>query len=373
MLAAHGARDDEVSAALLAYTANAFDVSPAHVDGTYPLDDEPSAAVWQGYAEQAGDDLLSYLRTRLVQLAFPVAEGTSGDPAYRAATRRGHWPAATRTEAGVELIAPGSLRLFLHPSPAGRVPVLLAGARVDFESLLRAFAHRNEPVDVPQAVGAAMIAGYNNWHRIGQLRADWQRRNPFGDWAAGWRELAPHTEQYQDRFVLASDGPYSGVEGAALGLDEATWRARSITIRVEHECAHYFTRRVLGVMRNALHDELIADYVGMAAAFGRFRADVWLRFLGLEDASGFRSSGRLARYRGDPPLPDAAFDVLQSLVRRIAHNLEVVAPDDAGLGGSTAGALARRARAICVLASTPLEAMADETGATALGDALRMG
>ncbi|HEX2225086.1 MAG TPA: hypothetical protein VHN15_12865, partial [Thermoanaerobaculia bacterium] len=55
---------------------------------------------------------------------------------------------------------------------------------------------------------------------------------------------------------------------------------------------------------------------------GRFRADWFLRFMGLEDPSGYRPGGRLENYREKPPLSDGAFAVLQSLVRSAARNLE---------------------------------------------------
>lgn len=67
-----------------------------------------------------------------------------------------------------------------------------------------------------------------------------------------------------------------------MNLSQAEWRRLSITIRLEHECTHYFTYRVLGSMRNNLLDELIADYQGIVSAIGKYRADWFLRFMGLE-------------------------------------------------------------------------------------------
>jgi hypothetical protein len=129
-------------------------------------------------------------------------------------------------------------------------------------------------------------------------------------------------EQYQDRFILLSEGPYSAVPAHELELDDEPWRKLSLVIRREHECAHYFTRRVFGSMRNHLLDELIADYCGIYAALGRFRADWFLRFVGLEKFPHYREGGRLQNYRGDPPLSDAAFTVLQAVVKVAAEKLE---------------------------------------------------
>ena len=110
-----------------------------------------------------------------------------------------------------------------------------------------------------------------------------------------------------------------------MGADE--WLNASLVIRREHECAHYFTRRVLGSMRNSLLDELIADYVGVVAASGRYHAAWFLRFLGLEEFPAFRPDGRLQRYRGDPPLSDGAFAVLRSVAKRAAERLEAFHAD----------------------------------------------
>ena len=87
--------------------------------------------------------------------------------------------------------------------------------------------------------------------------------------------------------------------------------------------SHYFTRRVFGSMPNNMLDELIADYQGIVAANGgRYRADWFLRFIGLESFSDYREGRRLQNYRGQPPLSEGAFKILQILVKDAAENLE---------------------------------------------------
>ncbi len=75
-------------------------------------------------------------------------------------------------------------------------------------------------------------------------------------------------------------------------------------------------------MRNNLHDELIADYAGITAAVGRYRAGWFLRFLGLEGFPAYRAGGRLDLYRGDPPLSDGAFRPLQAMIQEVAETVE---------------------------------------------------
>jgi len=75
-------------------------------------------------------------------------------------------------------------------------------------------------------------------------------------------------------------------------------------------------------MRNNVLEELIADYSGIVAATGYYRADWFLRFLGLESFPHYREGGRLQNYRGQPQLSDGAFQILQALVSAAAENLE---------------------------------------------------
>jgi hypothetical protein len=128
----------------------------------------------------------------------------------------------------------------------------------------------------------------------------------------------------------------------------------SLAIRRDHECAHYFTRRLFGSMRNNVLDELIADYTGLVGATGGFRADWFLRFIGLEEFPRYRAGARLDIYRGQPPLSDGAFRVLHALVKAAAENLERF---DAGL---PAGARTPQGKGLLIsaLASQRLEDLA---------------
>jgi hypothetical protein len=171
-------------------------------------------------------------------------------------------------------------------------------------------------------MGACMVAGYNNWDRIHRYRQQWLVNNSESDWSKEFSRLTTQKELYQDRFIILSDGFYSNVQPAKLGLTADEWRGLSLTIRLEHECTHYFTRRVFNSMRNNLLDELIADYRGIVAATGTYKADWFLHFLGLESFPDYREGGRLQNYRGQPPLSDGAFKILQKLVKAAAENLE---------------------------------------------------
>ncbi|MGI8745782.1 MAG: DUF7005 family protein [Bryobacteraceae bacterium] len=329
VLAGIGASATQISELLnynnMAFAHGSLRAGPDFPLPDFPLNDEPFVAIWQDYADEARrEGAFETLRKHLVQLQFPIREGISESPAYQSATRKGIAPEANETETLV-LRRPELVQLTLHFTPAGRIPLVIAGDREDFVSLLRAFTKRSEPSPIPASMGACIVAGFNNWDRIGQLRKTWEQSTPDRSepaWQLELRRIIPQKELYQDRFILLSDGPYSGVPGEALHLGEQEWRDLSLTIRREHECTHYFTRRVFSSMRNNLLDEMIADYMGIVSAAGSYRAGWFLHFLGLERFPDYRPSGRLSNYRGDPPLSDGAFTILRTIVRMAAGNLE---------------------------------------------------
>src|SRR5918994_2320296 len=339
LLASYGTTASEIKE-LLAYNRNVFDRS---VGEALPLPAEPHVEAWERYAweryarEAAGGDALAALRHRLVQLRFPIQEGISNTEAYRAATLRGASTEEMNEASGLDLASPEELRIGIHRSPAGPIPVLAPTGRADFVALVRALSMKNEPARVRESMGACMVAGFNNWDRIKEYRRRWEAEG--GDrsgaaWRREFRRLVPRKELYQDRFLILSDGPYSNVTAGKVGLSDEDWRRRSTMIRLEHECTHYFTLRVFGSMRNNLLDELIADYMGITAAAGRYRSDWFLRFMGLESFPAYREGARLQNYRGRPPLSEGAFKILGALVRDIAENLQTTGDGLGFLPGS---------------------------------------
>lgn len=287
--------------------------------------DEPQLQVWRQYAAAAEQDgAYAVLRHKLVQLQFPVQAGLSETAAYRAVTRQGQAADGLSEASGLPLRYPEKLRLVIYESLAGAVPVLIAYGREDFVLLLQALCMRNEPQPVSDSQGAAMVIGYNNWDRIERLKQAWQAENP-GDilgWTAEFRRIAADKRNYQDKFIIISDGYYSAVPPAALALPAAEWRQKSIALRLEHECTHYVTYRLLAPDGKSLLDELIADYMAVTAVNGAFRADWLLRFLGLADFPRYDRQGRLAVYCQEEQLSPAAFYLLQYSLVQAASNLQ---------------------------------------------------
>lgn len=351
------------TAELETYHGRPFELGALPAPLRLPLPDEPFVPFWEEVERESRQrGAFTVLRERLPQLAFPIREGMSQCEPYHAATLRGLPVAAIPEATGLELAHPEALEVALFASPAGRIPLLVVRRREEFAQLLRALAKKNEPVPVPEAQGALMVAGFNNWGRIAELK----RQVGAEGWGEAWKRLSPQKELYQDRFILLSDGPYSAVPAAELGLSDEEWRRISLTIRRDHECAHYLTRRVFGAMRNHLLDELAADYAGLLGATGHFRADWFLRFLGLENLPEIRPGGRIELYRGKPPLSDAAFRLLGEQVRAAAQELERF---DAARAGRERNA-EETAQVVAALATFRLDELAREGAGERLGQVI---
>ena len=323
--------------------------------------DEPFLAAWEEYARDAAErGAVKALAARLPQMRFPVRAGVSATEEYRAATRRGEPPPEGE---GPSFSNPGAVTLTLHETLAGRLPVLVAGERADFETLVRVFSARSEPVPVPQSMGACLVKGFNNWERVARYRRSWDDEHPGGDWAGeGFPALLAEKALYEDRFVILSAGPYSGVPAREAGFAPEEWASLSVSIRRDHECTHYATLRAAGATRTNLLDEVVADYVGLVRTFGRYRGDLARLFLGLELFPSYRAGARLENYRGNPALSDAALSILRRICHEALAELETF---DAAL---PPGARSGRGllRATLVLAATPLSGMGGAGAATRL-------
>ena len=350
--------------ALLAYNLNPFATDGF---GALPLPDEPHLTAWDDYLQDArSSGVFDALAARLVQLQFPIQAGISQTETYRAATRRGRPPDAGAP--GLALERPQDLQLTIEKTLAGRIPVLVTPCRHDFVALFRACTARNEPEPVRDSVGACIVTGLNNWDRVARhrQRIEEERGAPLdaSEWAAEFSALVPRKELYQDRFIILSGEPYSAVPAREVGLDEETWRVRSVEIRRAHECTHYFTLRAFGVMRNNLLDELLADFAGLAAAFGRYDGRLALRFLGLDVWPDRRPGGRFEQYLGTPPIEAPAVEVLHGLIVAAVSRL------DAFLGGADLHSPGSVARLLVALAGLTIEEMADESLPVRLADRL---
>ncbi len=306
---------------LIDYTKNQFLSSTKDREGPLEIPEELHVADWRRYALAAQTQgALPVLKEPFVQLNFPVREGMSMNENYRKASFKGLQIAGMPEAQGIQLDEPEKLRIVFIDGPVGKLPALIAHHPRDFELLFQSFFYRNEPVPIPSAMGASIVKGVNNWARLRKVFSEFRSRNSFRSAQSIFAEINQKKQLYQDTFVLISKKPYSNVW--PRNYDHQKWQEASVKIRMWHEYAHYFTSRYFETMQNNIHDELLADYLGIHAVKPIFDAQLFLLFLGLERHPTYRTGGRFENYLGEPKLSTEAKKVLQTLVIKAAHQVE---------------------------------------------------
>jgi hypothetical protein len=187
---------------------------------------------------------------------------------------------------------------------AGALPVLSTPDRSDFLALFFALVCNNEPRHTNPSVNAHMISGLVNWERLRCFQGEriWSRVES-GEATVTHEEFdrrsSKESSRYLDRILLiCRSQPYSGVPGNVIGLEmsEREWIERSDPIRIEHELTHYATKRVFGIMRRNILDELLADFMGLSHVFGRFSGQWFLDLIGLRKTPHLHMRGRGTAY-----------------------------------------------------------------------------
>lgn len=204
----------------------------------------------------------------------------------------------------VEFRSPDTLRIEMYDSVAGRIPIIYVRDTADFEQLVTNIAHKGVRPDNISATGASFISGKTT------------------------------------RFIILSAKPYSNVPASELGLsDEAEWAENSLLLRRGHECTHYFTKQTYGITNNILHDEIMADFIGIYETFGFYRAEWFLRFMGIIKGSG----GRLIVYTEN--LPENVRNAVSELAELCARSLEKWSLSDEFASMTNAGRIKHMCRA----------------------------
>ncbi len=153
----------------------------------------------------------------------------------------------------VSFNSPDTLDIRIYDSFVGKIPVISVRDTTDFEQLVTNIAYKGVRPDGIEKTGASFISGKTT------------------------------------RFIILSAKPYSNVPASELGLSDGNaWCEKSLLLRQAHECTHYFTKQTYGISNNILHDEIMADFIGMYEAFGFYKAEWFLRFMGFIEGSGSR-------------------------------------------------------------------------------------
>lgn len=191
-------------------------------------------------------------------------------------------------------------RIEMLDTPVSPVTTVFLHDRSDFERFFRnMMAAKSGPSEpVPKTQGAATLVTFN-WPKIFTHKKEFLleaekngEANP--DWNAEFKRFTADKANYLDTLIVLSAGPYSNVAAAEVGMSEEEWLAKSVTIRQYHECTHVICRKRWPDKVDAVWDELVADAIGIYAAYGRFDAALEEKFLGICD--GKYVGGRLENY-----------------------------------------------------------------------------
>ncbi|MBR1876559.1 MAG: hypothetical protein IJ805_05590 [Lachnospiraceae bacterium] len=187
----------------------------------------------------------------------------------------------------------------LTDTPAGKVQVITLAERADFETFLQIMAFRCIPQEIPKTQGASILDGVINWRRIEAhkeefLNEELKKGNGDPDWDQEFQRFTSDKKNYTDAIIILSVGPYSNIGSSDAGFSKEEWIRYSDTIRRYHECTHFICRRLYPEMIDAIWDELVADAVGLYAAFNRYDLRLAQTFLGIRD--GRYVGGRLENY-----------------------------------------------------------------------------
>lgn len=353
--------DFDVSDELKTYLINKFNSQNKFSISTFT--DELYIKFWEtavkGFLN--GNDVFIGLKKCFPQLNFPIETEIEKSELYKDIVQK--WKIdSINLEINLGLTDVKGLNLKLHNSIVGKIPILIVPNKEDFTSIIQSLLYKNNPIPVPSSMGAVFINGINNWQRLNSIKKNWLANNPLGNWNNEFSSnVMPNKALYKDKLIILSTKPYSNVTASQLGLPEDLWISHSILIRKEHECTHLYTQKRYGIASNNLHDELIADYIGIVKTIGNYNKEWMLIFMGLEEYPKYRKGARLENYVKEGNLSNEDFKQLIKIIKNAIENIDVF---DKTLGKlqSTKDQMCR----IDALCEIGLVALASQNGANLL-------
>lgn len=345
-----------LSHALKEYLFNKFDTKKS-------FSEESNIDFWDDYSENnKNENIFDLLKRCYPQLNFPIETGIEKTELYKEFTLRGK-TAFTSLLNSLKLNDSKGVKFQINECITGKIPVITISNQDDFVKIIQSLLHKNNPVEIPVSMGAALINGINNWERINVLKNNWLSKDPLGNWNQEFSNIIPNKSLYKDKLIILSTKPYSNVSAKQLGLTEDVWISHSISIRKEHEFTHLYTLKRYGLASNNLHDELIADYIGIIKTIRYYDKTWMLNFMGLEEYPKYRRGARLENYVQENRLSQQDF---KQLIKIIKNAIETIAIFDKKLGKLISVKDEKcRVEALC---ETGLTVLASQNGASKLFD-----
>lgn len=254
-----------------------------------------------------------HLSRSFPQLVLPIAMNEKNTPEYKKTVLRGE-PVCRAPN----FICSLDDKLETVETPVGKVEILYLVHREDFEHALRTLAYRCEPVEIPASVGASTIRGLINWEKIRAHKTEYLAKGGK-NWGEEFKRFTAEKSNYLDTIILLSKGDYSAVPARLVGLTECEWDEKSLIIRKYHELTHFVCRTLYPHNIEPIRDEVIADLIGLVAAFDHYDPLMAKRFLGIESGA-FTEGGRLSHYANEENLA-AAIREADNLIDQLAERV----------------------------------------------------
>lgn len=265
------------------------------------------------------NEVFSFLTTCYPQLGFAIQKGISQTTSYKNSVYKGYQ--IDNLIANTSFLNTENIHIEIYKSFAGNIPVFKCVSSASFTFIIQALLHKNEPIEIPDSMGAVLINGIANWKKIGTIKKEWYENNPICLHNDFHSFLQQNSSLYKDQLIILSSKNYSNITPEKLGLSPEKWKEYSYTIRKEHECTHLYTLKKYGNASNNLHDELIADYIGIIATKKVFEKKWLLTFLGLEEYPKYRIGARLENYIKTIKIDSPDFMVITYLMYNAIENL----------------------------------------------------
>lgn len=219
-------------------------------------------------------------------------------------------------------------------TPAGAVRAITLGDRHDFECFLQIIVKRCVPTSIPPTQGASIVSGIINRGKITRHEEEFFHNAPesmsvdqlLAEWVPEQKRFLSDKKNYTDSLIVLSCGPYSNVSADAVGLTEEEWLEKSLTIRMYHECTHFVCRRLFPENKDAVRDELVADAVGVYAAFGKVDRALIELFMGIQNNAYV--GGRLENYTDTPQALIPEISAVLSTLEQVAAQNSPMQPLD---------------------------------------------
>ncbi len=261
---------------------------------------------------------------RYPQIGLPIKKGTHVSTEYDNAVLKG----LKIKKVSNDFSDSDADYLEVVDTPCGDANILYVDDRKDFETAIQKLAHKCEPTTIPASMGASTISGLINWEKIHSHEEEY-KKDGGAFWEIEFHMFIADSSNYKDSLIVLSGGDYSAVSAKDINkqlkddetsLSEEEWKKTSLIIRKYHELTHFICQKLYPEHRNAIRDEIIADAVGIIAAFNSYKPKVAKLFLGLEGRS-YREGGRLQNYYFEED-PASVQKTARKLIKEISEFLK---------------------------------------------------